>query len=104
MTGMKPKVYVPNILTLLSNVTYSGRFLDKNVSALTTRLSPAVKKAPLLQGRFCHRKDRQGRLNVRTSNIAIWARVTGYSGQKLPFPQPPEMPSTANCAIQSAAQ
>jgi len=41
-------------------------------------------------------------LNVFTRNTAIWARVAGVDGQKLPPPHPTVMLSATSCSIQSA--
>ena len=47
-----------------------------------------------------------GRLNVLTRKIAIWARVTGLSGQYFSGVrlQPPVIPTAYNRSIQLAAQ
>ena len=42
--------------------------------------------------------------NVLTKKTAIWARVTGASGQYVPAPQPEVIPSATNCLTQAAAQ
>ena len=45
-----------------------------------------------------------GKLNVRTRNTAICARVTGDSGQYVPVPQPAVIPSATSCLIHVPAQ
>src|SRR6476660_9583447 len=44
---------------------------------------------------------RYGSPKVLTRNTAIWPRLFGDDGQKLPLPQPAVTPSAASCSIQS---
>ena len=45
-----------------------------------------------------------GRLKVFTKKTAIWARVTGDSGQYVFVPHPAVIPSVTSCLIHAAAQ
>jgi hypothetical protein len=75
MTRMKLKVYVPSILVLLQNVIY---FVTP---AILLDRSWATKALLKIKNAFDLVIFLYGRLNVRTRNTAIWARVTALSGQ-----------------------